>query len=83
MKNHAWHRDNPVPIFPRSDFLGWHLRHEASCGCRPVPPDVLQEFALMGFILAGHPEELNPFLAHPPRLSCPDRQSPTSLPRAS
>ena len=54
MRNHEWHKANPLPIYPRAEFLGWHLRHEAACNCRPLPDFVLREFEARGFVLAGH-----------------------------
>ena len=55
-----WHRNNPIPIYPRTNFLGWHLRHEAACGCRPVPEAVLRELDEMGIVLAGHLDRFQP-----------------------
>lgn len=69
MSNPEWHRNNPIPIYPRTNVLGWHLRHEAACGCRPIPDDVLQELDAMGFVLAGHVDiegQCRRLLARPP-----------------
>lgn len=58
MINQAWHRDNPVPIYPRTAFLGWHLRHEAACSCRPMPEMVLRELDALGVVMAGRIERM-------------------------
>jgi hypothetical protein len=54
MSNTDWHQNNPLPIYPRPKFLGWHLRHEAACGCSPISESVLQELDAMGIVLAGY-----------------------------
>lgn len=53
MTNRQWHEANPVPIYPRSAFLGWHLRHEAVCNCRPTPEMVLLELDALGIVTPG------------------------------
>ncbi len=53
MSNTRWHAANPVPIYPRSAFLGWHLRHEAACNCRPTPEAVLIELDILGIVTPG------------------------------
>lgn len=53
MTNTAWHVANPVPIYPRSAFLGWHLRHEAVCNCRATPEAVLLELDALGIVTPG------------------------------
>jgi hypothetical protein len=53
MTNMRWHEANPVPIYPRSAFLGWHLRHEAVCNCRATPEAVLLELDALGIVTPG------------------------------
>lgn len=53
MTNKRWHEANPIPIYPRSAFLGWHLRHEAVCNCRPTPETVLLELDALGIVTPG------------------------------
>jgi hypothetical protein len=53
MTNKRWHEANPVPIYPRSAFLGWHLRHEAVCNCRATPEAVLLELDALGIVTPG------------------------------
>lgn len=53
MPDMHWHASNPQPIFPRAHFLGWYLRHEAACACRPMPERVLRELDAMGIVTPG------------------------------
>jgi hypothetical protein len=53
MTNTRWHAANPIPIYPRSAFLGWHLRHEAVCNCRATPEAVLVELDALGIVTPG------------------------------
>lgn len=42
--NAVWHAANPMPPnASRKQRLNWHLQHAAACGCRPIPPDLLEE----------------------------------------
>lgn len=58
MTNAQWHKDNPVPIYPRSAFPGWHLRHEAVCACRPTPEAVLRALDDLGIVTPGRIERM-------------------------
>lgn len=56
--NSQWHEDNPVPIYPKSAVLGWHLRHEAVCSCRPTPEAVLRDLDQLGIITPGRVDRM-------------------------
>ena len=58
MINTRWHEANPIPIYPRSVFLGWHLRHEAVCSCRPTPEAVLRELDALRIITPGRVDRI-------------------------
>lgn len=67
MTNRQWHEANPVPIYPRSAFLGWHLRHEAVCSCRPTPETVLLELDALGIVTPGRIDRMTvPSTTSPP-----------------
>lgn len=72
MTNTAWHVANPVPIYPRSVFLGWHLRHEAACNCRATPEAVLLELDALGIVTPGRIDRM----AVPRMIGPPDNVAP-------
>jgi len=40
--NAAWHAKNPLPRGANTaERLRWHLAHQTTCGCRPIPPRLL------------------------------------------
>lgn len=41
--NKVWHEHNRMP--PNATFqqrVAWHLAHAAACGCRPMPPAIVE-----------------------------------------
>ncbi len=41
--NARWHKDNRMPGgATMSQKAEWHVRHQKSCGCRPIPEKVLE-----------------------------------------
>ncbi len=41
--NKSWHEQNPMPKNATlQQRIAWHLAHAKACGCRPVPPSILQ-----------------------------------------
>jgi hypothetical protein len=42
--NKEWHATHVMPPNPtREQRIIWHYEHAASCGCRPVPANLLAE----------------------------------------
>jgi len=42
--NKQWHEENRLaPGASFDERVRWHLEHAKACGCRPVPPKVLEE----------------------------------------
>jgi hypothetical protein len=47
--NKPWHELNKMP--PNATLeqrVRWHLEHAKQCGCRPVPPSVVEEMRKRG-----------------------------------
>ena len=41
--NKFWHEQNPMPKNATlQQRIAWHLSHTQACGCRPIPPSILQ-----------------------------------------
>lgn len=41
--NKSWHEQNRMPKNAKlQQRIAWHLAHAKACGCRPVPPSILQ-----------------------------------------
>lgn len=41
--NKQWHEENRIPKNATiQQRIEWHLAHVKSCGCRPIPPSILQ-----------------------------------------
>ena len=39
--NARWHKDNRMPKgATMGQKVEWHIRHQKSCGCRPIPKAV-------------------------------------------
>jgi hypothetical protein len=52
--NATWHANNPMPQQATAERrLKWHLRHQAQCGCRPIPPGLRRAMAASGRRAAG------------------------------
>ena len=42
--NQEWHAANPMPKTPTmAQRVGWHLEHQQSCACRPIPRTVQKQ----------------------------------------
>jgi hypothetical protein len=42
--NKEWHDKNVMPKNPtQQQRIDWHLEHQKQCGCRPIPPKLLEE----------------------------------------
>jgi hypothetical protein len=42
--NDEWHQAHRMPANPsRAQRVMWHAEHAAVCGCRPVPPGLVDE----------------------------------------
>lgn len=41
--NKAWHEHNRMPRNPTfQQRVAWHVAHAAACGCRPMPPAIVE-----------------------------------------
>ena len=48
--NGEWHRSHRMPVNPtRAQRVEWHAEHEKVCGCRPVPPRLVDEVKALGW----------------------------------
>jgi hypothetical protein len=42
--NEEWHRKNVMPKNPSlEERTKWRLEHARNCGCRPIPPKLLND----------------------------------------
>ncbi|MGA3351910.1 MAG: hypothetical protein ABSD85_01830 [Acidimicrobiales bacterium] len=49
--NRPWHEQHRLEKGSSIDArVQWHLEHAEACGCRPVPPPVLDEMERRGLV---------------------------------
>jgi hypothetical protein len=52
--NGQWHSQHRLDKGASLDErILWHLEHAQSCGCRPIPPKVLEEMQRRGLVFSA------------------------------
>lgn len=59
--NRDWHLAHPMPKRPtEAERIAWHRAHAAACGCRPIPPRLLERMRALGIEPPPEPGKRDP-----------------------